>query len=115
MRLSTKIVGCLAAVVLYALNRWAFDFPALRGWFNDLLLVPAAAPWFLWLERRTGLRQHDGFPTLGELAFLLVAWSIAAEFLAPKLFAHCTGDPFDIAAYAAGAIPSALWWGINKT
>ena len=103
------------ALLLYALNRWSFDFPALQGWFADVLLIPAAAPPFLWVERQLGIRRHDGFPTLHELVFLFALWSIAAEFLAPKLFTHCTADPLDIAAYAAGTIASALWWGFNKT
>ncbi len=101
---------CLTALTLYALQRWAFDFPWLHGWFTDFLLIPAAAPLFLWVERRLGLRRHDENPTLRELIFLFVLWSVAAEILAPILFPQCTGDPLDIVAYAAGAIVSTVWW-----
>lgn len=101
---------CLGAILLYSLNRWLFDFAALRGWFNDVLLIPAAAPLFLWVERKLGLRKKDANPTWGELAFLFVTWSLAAEILAPTLFSHCTADPLDVVAYAAGGIASAFWW-----
>jgi hypothetical protein len=101
---------CLTALVLYALNRWVFDYPALQGWFADVLLIPAAAPLFLWVERRLGLRQHDENPTLREVIFLFVVWTVAAEILAPILFTHCTADPLDALAYAAGAVVSMTWW-----
>lgn len=101
---------CLLALALYALNRWVFDIQALRGWFADALLIPAAAPIYLWVERRLGLRPHDENPTLREIIFLLVVWTIAAEILAPILLTRCTADPLDAVAYAAGSLVSVAWW-----
>ncbi|MFZ9919835.1 MAG: hypothetical protein ACO3GO_02070 [Terrimicrobiaceae bacterium] len=101
---------CLGAIAAYALNRWVLDIAPLRGWFVDLLLIPAAAPIFLWLERKTGLRTHDGFPTFGEIVFLTAVWSLAAEVIAPMLFARCTADPLDVLAYTVGGLASTVWW-----
>jgi hypothetical protein len=101
---------CFGAVALYAINRWIFDFEALSGWFADILLIPAAAPAFLWIERQIGLRTHDNFPSIREIVFLTAAWSVAAEGIAPMLFVHCTADPLDIVYYATGAAISAAWW-----
>jgi hypothetical protein len=99
---------------LYALNRfwlhghlggWFF-----HGYFNDLLLIPAALPLVLWLQRRVGLRPDDRRPRWGEIALHLVAWSIMAEAIVPHLVAHATGDWRDLLAYSAGALVAGCWW-----
>ncbi len=100
---------CFTALLLYALDRWDFDFPALQ-WFADVLLIPAGAPLFLWVERRFGLRRHDENPTLREVIFLFVVWTVAAEILAPIISPRCTADPLDALAYAFGALVSLAWW-----
>jgi hypothetical protein len=81
----------------------------LSGYFNDLLLIPCALPLFLQLQRWSGLRQHDEPPRTSEIAFHLAVWSILFEVIGPYLM-RTVGDPWDIAAYAAGAIVSGLWW-----
>ncbi len=101
---------CLGAVLLYTLDRALAHPDFLRGWFGDLLFIPAAAPLYLWVERRLGLRRHDLPPSPGELVFLVLIWSAAAELLAPRIFPHCTADPLDVAAYAAGALVAGVWW-----
>lgn len=80
----------------------------------DILLIPAGAPIFLWVERVLTLRNHDAFPTKGEIAFLFVVWSIAAEIIAPALFSRCTADPQDVLCYAIGALISMAWWSLRK-
>lgn len=105
---------CMAACACYALNRWVV--PAgmkgafLRNHFDDTLLIPAALPLMLWLHQRLGLRPVDARPTWPEIGLHFVVWSIAAEGIAPHLFAHATGDPWDVAAYAAGALVAGLVW-----
>jgi hypothetical protein len=37
-------------------------------------------------------------------------WSVAAEVVAPHFFAPATGDVWDVAAYAGGALVSGLIW-----
>lgn len=105
---------CLLACAGYALNRWlvphAWKGWFLRGHFNDLLLIPAALPLLLWLQRRCGLRPADVRPQWSEILLHLAVWSITAELIAPRLFAGATGDAWDIAAYTGGAILSGLLW-----
>jgi hypothetical protein len=99
---------------LYVLNRvwWRgyFGGEFLTGYFNDLLLIPAALPVVLWVQRWIGVRSSDGPPRWREIGFHLAVWSVAAEGVMPYLTARATGDWHDIAAYTAGAIVSGLWW-----
>ena len=105
---------CLAACASYGVNRWlipiAFKGVFLRGYFSDVLLIPAALPLMLWLHRRTGLRRDDQPPHWGEIALHVVVWSIAAEAVAPHFFSRATGDPWDVVAYACGGVASGLLW-----
>jgi hypothetical protein len=105
---------CLIAIGLYALNRWGgkpnLDVRFLHDHFNDLLLIPAALPLVLWIQRKLGWRCHDRFPEPKEIMLHLVVWGLIAEVAGPHLFAHATGDWRDLVAYAAGAIVAGLWW-----
>ena len=105
---------CVLATLLYLLNRLVLKpwlpSPFLRGQFNDLLLVPAALPWVLWLHRRFGWREGDGFPAGREIVFYLVVWSVVCEGLGPVLLRRGTADLKDVLAYAVGAGAAWLWW-----
>jgi hypothetical protein len=105
---------CLMAATCYAANRWlvpaALKGVFLRGYFADLLLIPAALPVMLWLQRRFGLRSHDAPPTLREVWVHVLVWSVAAEGVAPFLFGRATGDWWDVAAYASGAVVALSFW-----
>jgi hypothetical protein len=105
---------CVAACGLYAANRWLLSAGLkgvfLRNYFNDALLIPAALPLLLWLERRLGLRSNDARPRWAEIVFTTLIWSFAAEVIAPFLFSHATGDLWDTVAYSAGAVVAALVW-----
>jgi ubiquinone/menaquinone biosynthesis C-methylase UbiE len=105
---------CLVACALYALNRWligpAYSWPFLRDYFDDLLLVPAALPLILGVQRWWGLRSHDRPPTAAEILAHLVVWSLIAELLGPSFFPWVVGDPADVAAYALGAALAGTWW-----
>jgi len=104
----------LAAVAGYALNCWLlkplFAAPFLHGHFNDLLLIPAALPVVLWLQRVVGLRDHDLAPSWTETAFHLAVWSLICEFIGPHWLHHGTADVWDAVAYAAGGVVACLWW-----
>lgn len=105
---------CLLACGLYALNRWWLrghvggEF--LVSYFNDVLLIPAALPLALWVQRRLGLRAGDEQPRWGEIALHLAVWSVAAEAVMPHFAARATGDWHDVVAYAAGAVGAGCWW-----
>lgn len=109
---------CGVACAFYAANRWALPLqwktPFLRHHFNDLLFIPAALPLMLWLQRKLGLRTTDAYPDWSEILLHLVVWSIAAEVVGPRLFARATGDVWDVAAYAAGAVVAAVVWHASR-
>lgn len=105
---------CVLACALYAANRWYLKShvggPFLTGYFNDLLLIPAALPFALWVQRRLGARLHDRWPRWREIGLHLVVWSFTAEALMPQLTARATGDWRDVVAYAVGAAAAGCWW-----
>lgn len=105
---------CLLACVLYGLNRFWLrrhvGGPFLHGYFNDLLLIPAALPLVLWLQRKLGLRPDDARPRWAEITSHLVVWSIVAEAVMPWLTTRATGDWRDVLAYTAGAVVAGCCW-----
>lgn len=105
---------CLGACGLYALNRgWLRSHvggPFLGGHFNDLLLIPAALPLVLWIQRRLRVRPDDRPPNWSEIGLHLAVWTLAAEVVMPHVTARATGDWKDAIAYSMGAIVSGLWW-----
>ena len=105
---------CIAACALYALNRIWWKGNAndafFTGYFNDLLLIPAALPIVLWVQRRIGVRPSDQPPRWREIVFHVVIWSVTAEGIMPYLTARATGDWYDVVAYVAGAVVAGCWW-----
>lgn len=105
---------CVAACACYAVNRWlvplALKGVFLRSYFADTLLIPAALPLLLWVQHKLGLRPANARPAWGEIFLHAAVWSVAAELVAPHLFSRAHGDPWDIAAYAGGALLSGLIW-----
>lgn len=105
---------CLAAGTAYLLNRWlvpgTWKGVFLHGYFADCLLIPAALPLLLWLQRWMQLRTDDTQPTWREIILHTSVWAVTAELLAPHLFQRATADPWDVAAYDTGAMLSGLIW-----
>lgn len=105
---------CLGACGLYAVERWVIRPHATavfwHGYSTDFLLIPAALPLLLWVQRRLGLRHHDRRPAWGEIFLPFAAWSVAAEIVAPLLFKSAVGDWRDVIAYAVGAVLAGGWW-----
>lgn len=105
---------CRAACLCYVISHWlvpdAWKGPLWRGYLSDTLLIPAALPWFLWLQRKLRLRAHDEPPRWSEILGTLCIWAFAAEVVAPWCFARATGDPWDGVAYALGAVTAGMWW-----
>jgi hypothetical protein len=103
----------LVASAFYALNRfwWKHHVHSafLHGQFNDLLLIPCALPPLLFLQRRLGLRKHDGPPDFREIILHLAIWSVLFEIIGPHLM-RVTGDVRDVVAYAAGACMAGWIW-----
>ncbi len=105
---------CLIACALYVANRLALKPHLHSGFlhdhFDDLLLIPAALPFVLWIQRRLGVREHDVPPTTAEIILHLVIWSLLAEAIIPLFSTQATADPIDAFYYLLGALLSALWW-----
>ncbi len=106
----------LAAMAAYVLNRFLVK-PHLpptevffRGYFNDLLLIPAVLPAILYFHKRTGLRLHDRCPTMTEIVLHLVIWSLVLEWFGPDLFPRTVGDFWDVVVYCAGGFGAWLIW-----
>jgi len=104
------MAGCAA----YFLNRWFFkaslDSEFLPGMFNDLLLIPSALPWVLWIQGLLGWRVSKAYPSPGEIAGHLVVWSVIAEGLMPMASHRFTADPMDVMAYSMGALAAFGLW-----
>lgn len=108
----------LAALSAYALNRGLLQplsaSPFLHGYFDDLLLIPAALPVMLWLQRRHGWRLHDRAPTWNEMGMHLIVWSLICECIGPRWLHRGTADMWDVAAYAFGGAVACLWWNFSR-
>lgn len=104
----------MLACASYALNRWLIAPHSgslfLHNYFNDALLIPAALPLVLWVQRKLDLRAGDAAPTFAEVASHLLIWTLICEVAGPRLFRHSVGDPFDALAYATGGLVAWLWW-----
>lgn len=109
----------LIGVAVYALNRWVLkpwlETPFLTGYLNDVLVIPAALPVVLWVQRRLGLRTHDGPPSWSEITLHLLVWSVICEYVGPRWFHRGTADPWDVVAYAAGGLLAGFWWNLRST
>ncbi len=119
---------CIAALILYAMNRFYLKPHHVGGWFtrgylNDVLCLPLFVPMILYAEHVLHVRPHFGFPRVWEIlqigaAFTLVFQVIIPRF--PKVFITA-GDPYDILAYSAGGVIGwSCWtleakWGRRRT
>ncbi len=107
----------LGACLLYALNRWGLkpqtSLSFFHDHFNDILLIPAALPLLLWVQRLLGLRRHDEAPTRREIVGHLIVWSLLSEAVLPFFLSRATGDILDVAAYATGAFLAGSWWMVS--
>ena len=98
---------------LYAANRWLIKphchIVFFYSWFNDILLIPCALPPLLLVHRWLRIRPAGAMPTVGEIATHWAGWSVLFEVIGPHIM-RTTGDPWDVVAYAGGALVAAGWW-----
>ncbi|WP_165220347.1 hypothetical protein [Aquisphaera insulae] len=107
----------LVCLTTYFINRWVFkailDSGFVHDHLNDLICIPFWVPIMVWMERRLGVRRHDGPPDVLEIAAPLVIWSWVFEVALPRttLFsAYCKADHQDVMYYALGAFGAVVFW-----
>ncbi|MFN3244848.1 MAG: hypothetical protein ACE37K_25325 [Planctomycetota bacterium] len=115
---------CLLSALLYACNRFWWkpctDDPSsfVHCYLGDVLCLPVLLPVTLWLQRRCGLRGHDGAPTAAEWLGHWLLWSVCFEAVGPSLPLLAPGavrDPWDAVAYGIGGAFAAFCWRLGPT
>jgi len=91
-------------------SRLPWAWPFLHSHFDDSLMMPAALPVVLWIQRRTRLRQHDRPPSWLEMLFHLGVWSVMCKIVGPFYCHIGVADPWDILCFAGGGLAAWLWW-----
>ncbi len=84
-----------------------------NAYLNDLICVPFWVPVLLAVNKRLGLRSHDGPPEAYELLIPILVWSIAFEMVfpySPTFGSHAVADPNDIPCYCLGGLASGIFW-----
>jgi len=87
---------------------WAWPF--LHSHLDDLLLMPAALPVVLWIQRLTGLRKNDRPPGWGEMFLHLAVWSVMCKIVGPLFLNVGAADPWDVLFFAVGGVAACFWW-----
>lgn len=104
----------LLSVTVYAVNRFALaqllSWSFLHNHLDDLLLIPAALPVALWVQRLLGVRPHDSWPRWSEMLLHLGVWSVICEYIGPFWLHIGVADWGDVAAYVVGGLVACLWW-----
>src|SRR5207249_850406 len=108
---------CITALLIYPLNRWLLKPHGIGGEFavcylNDILCLPLFLPMILYVQRRIGLRSHDGPPRMWEILQHWAIFSILFEVILPRYpkYFRSVADPLDVVAYMAGGIAGWLCW-----
>ena len=93
---------------LHSHSLWLWEF--FHSHFDDVLLIPAALPVVLWLQRLLRLRDHDRPPGWLEMFGHLAIWSVMCKLVGPYLLHIGVADPWDVLAFTAGGVAACLWW-----
>ncbi|MGC9943409.1 MAG: hypothetical protein ABSE48_16400 [Verrucomicrobiota bacterium] len=92
----------------HAHGQWLWPF--LHSHCDDSLMMPAALPVLLWIQRLLGLRKHDHPPGWGEMFAHLAIWSFMCKVVGPFYLDIGVADPWDVLFFAAGGIAACFWW-----
>jgi hypothetical protein len=108
---------CMGAVVVYLVNRIWLKPLGISGTFgqwylNDVLCLPLFLPVILWVQRRMGLREHDGPARVWEVLQHWGIFSILFEVILPRFpeYFRTTADAWDVVAYWVGGMGAWMWW-----
>ena len=97
------LAGCIHAHLATA-------WPFLHSHLDDTLLMPAALPVVLWLQRLLGLRKQDCPPTWSEMFAHLAIWSVMCKIVGPFYYHIGAADPWDVLCFAVGGTAACAWW-----
>ncbi len=102
------------SLACYAVHRWWQWASPSPGWmsnhWNDIWMLPCAVPLVTRMYAALNLRASTAPPSLSEIVWLGLLWSVMAECLAPLWFTRSTGDPLDVLAYGLGGFMLWLRW-----
>lgn len=90
---------------------WSWSF--VHSHLDDLLMMPAALPVVLWIQRQLRWRAHDGPPGWDEMAGHLILWSVICKFVGPRYLHIGVADPWDVLCFAVGGVGACAWWNIK--
>jgi hypothetical protein len=94
------------------MGRMGCSLPYISSYLDDLACFPVILTIALALLRVL-TRQHDYLLSRGRIIFAIIYFSVVFEGVLPAASNSYTSDPFDIVAYAAGALLFERY--INKT
>jgi len=108
---------CISAIIIYAVNRFLLKPHGIGGTFgswylNDVLCLPLFLPMILYVQRRIGLRTHDGPPRMWEVLQHWAIFSVVFEIILPRFpqYFRTVADPMDVMAYLIGGMFAWMWW-----
>jgi hypothetical protein len=111
---------CVSACALYVVNRFWIKPQVGPGFFhshfNDVLLIPAALPFLLWIYRQLGWRRNrDTPPSWREVVMHAGLWAVVCEGIGPRVMPrYGVADAWDVVAYAVGAVVAWAFWNRAK-
>jgi hypothetical protein len=81
----------------------AWSAGPLRSWLDDVLVLPLALGFALWLQRRRG--RPPGWTLPGaQVVLAVVLYAVVFEIVLPAFTERATADPWDAPAFAAGGV-----------
>jgi hypothetical protein len=109
-----------APLALLSLSLYLLNLLYLKGayhnnvfvtsYFNDILLTPILLPIIIIIEILFKQRYWEVKPTMSEILFWVVVFSVFFEIIIPKFNPRSTGDYMDTLCYLAGGL---LFWLMN--
>lgn len=105
-RPSVLFLGCALLLGLHQLTQYGLHWrlPAADNWLDPLLAMPLLLTLLVW-ERRLLFRRGPHYRlSLTEIVLATGYVALLSEWLFPLLSDRFTADPWDLLAFAAGAL-----------
>ena len=93
-------------LALFLLNRWiesrGLSFIPVRSWLDDVLVLPLALGFALWIHRRR--RGGSWTIPMFQVIVAVVLYALVFELVLPSYLDSAVADPLDVVAYAVGGV-----------